>query len=311
MDYLKAIKANMDRFTPAQRLLAEYILHNPESVLFMTIIELAEAARISQATIVRFCNLLGYGGYTQLTKGAQQVIHSQMSTAGRFHLARERRSKTAPDRKQKQDRPAFTRVLDHELENLNRLAEGIRIDDFNRTVRLLARADRVVIAGCMASASLAQHFGYMLSKILPQVDVIRSESPSAYAKVMRLTPKSAAFLLAFPRYPAQTLRLGEQVAASGAKTVVITDSHLSPLSSLGQVVFHIHVGIPGFVDAYAAPLTFINALCTELAEGYSDQAVEGLNRFDRFVDKANLFYKRTHRGRTKNNETPGGMNTEI
>jgi len=299
-DFMRAIKAKVDQFTPTQHLLADYILQNPESVLFMTIVELAKAARVSEATIVRFCSLIGYSGYTQLTKEAQQLIHSQMSTAGRFKLARHQLHKATPMAEQNQHRPEFPRILAHEMENLNRLAESIKIEDFNRTVELLIRADRVAIVGCLASASLAEHFGYMLSKILPQVDVIRSENHTSCARIMRLSSKSVAFLVAFPRYPAQTLRLGEQVAATGARIVSITDSHLSPISRLGEIIYHIHVGIPGYVDAYAAPLTLINALCTELAERYPEQAVHCLDRYDRFADKANLFYKRTNRGRPKN-----------
>jgi len=304
-DFIKAIKAKLDQFTPTQHLLADYILQNPESVLFMTIVELAKAAQVSEATIVRFCSLIGYSGYTQLTKEAQQLIHSQMSTAGRFELARERLNKISPVTAHYQYRPEFPRILAHEMENLNRLAESIKIDDFNRTVELLIQADRIVIVGCLASASLAEHFGYMLSKILPQVDVIRSESHTSSAKIMRLSSKSVAFLVAFPRYPAQTLRLGEQVTATDARIVSITDSHLSPISRLGEIMYHIHVGIPGYVDAYAAPLTFINALCTELAERYPEQAVRSLDRFDRFAEQSKLFYKRTSRGRPKNSPSPG------
>ncbi|MCP4626402.1 MAG: MurR/RpiR family transcriptional regulator [bacterium] len=314
LDFMKAIKAKLDQFTPTQNLLADYILQNPEAVLFMTIVELAKAAQVSEASIVRFCSLIGYSGYTQLTKKAQQLIHSQMSTAGRFELARDR-LQTTPRAKHNQYRPEFPRILAHEMENLNRLAESIKIDDFNRTIELLIQADRIVIVGCLASASLAEHFGYMLSKILPQVDVIRSESHTSSAKIMRLSSKSVAFLVSFPRYPAQTLRLGEQVAATDARIVSITDSHLSPISRLGEIMYHIHVGIPGYVDAYAAPLTFINALCTELAERYPEQAVECLDRYDRFAEKADLFYKRTHIGRPKNSPLldtkRGGMKSRI
>jgi DNA-binding MurR/RpiR family transcriptional regulator len=314
MDYVKAINSASDRFTPAQQLLAKYILHHPESILFMTIGELAQAAQVSQATIVRFCNLIGYGGYTQLTKEVQQLLHSQMSTAGRFKLARDRRHRNKLPANHKRHRSVFTRMLAHEMENLERLAESIKIADFNRTIQLLTQADRVAIVGCLASASLAAHFGYMLSKIFPQVNVIRSESPSTCSQIMRLTPKSVAFLMAFPRYPAQTLRLGEQVAASGAQTVIITDSHLSPISGLGDIVYHIHVGIPGFVDAYAAPLTFINAICTALAERLAEQAIANLDHFDQFAENANLFYKRTLRGRPKNKPIrktkPGRMKSE-
>ena len=95
MGFLKAIRDKIGQFTPAQLLLAEYITHYPESILFLSINQLAKAAKTSQATIVRFCNLIGYDGYSQMTKEAQQLMHSQMSTAGRFKLAQQRRGNGA------------------------------------------------------------------------------------------------------------------------------------------------------------------------------------------------------------------------
>jgi len=79
MVFLSAIREKMGQFTPAQQLLAEYLIHNPESILFLSINKLARAAQISQATVVRFCNIIGYDGYGQMTKEAQQFLHSHLS----------------------------------------------------------------------------------------------------------------------------------------------------------------------------------------------------------------------------------------
>lgn len=294
---MKAIRDKMGRFTPAQLLLAEYIIHNPESILFLSINELAKSAKTSQATIVRFCNLIGYDGYSQMTKEAQQLMHSQMSTAGRFKLAQYRRASGSARKTSKRATSAFERVLAHEQENLSRLADSVKVKEFQRTADALLGADRALIIGCMASAALAAHFGRMLGKVFPQVDVIDSEGVLESARLMRISEKSIVFLLAFPRYPKATVKFGREALDKGAKIISITDSHLSPISNLGDVTFHIHVGIPSYVDAYAAPLTFINALCAEIAERKSAVAVASLDAYDRFVEDFDLFVKPVKRGR--------------
>ena len=297
MAFLSAIREKMGQFTPAQQLLAEYLIHNPESILFLSINKLARAAQISQATVVRFCNIIGYDGYSQMTREAQQFLHSQMSTAGRFKLTRSRRDKTASVSDEKKEASAFERILTHEQENLNRLAKSIKVKDFNDAVDKILNADRVAIIGCMASASLAAHFGRMLAKVFPKIDVINSEGVLESTKLLRLTRDSTVILIAFPRYPNATIRLGQAALKSGAKTIAITDSHLSPISNLGDVAFHIHLGIPSYVDAYAAPLTFINAICTQIAEKMSRRAVQNLDRYDRLAEDSQLFFKPTKRGR--------------
>ncbi len=297
LGFLKAIRHKMAQFTPTQKLLAEYLIHNPESVLFLSINKLAKSAKTSQATIVRFCNIIGYDGYSQMAKEAQQFMHSQMSTAGRFKLAQYRQSNVAKAEAAKKATSVFERILTHEQANLSKLVNSIKVKDFQRTINTLIKADRAMIAGFMASASLAAHFGYMLGKVFPQLDIIGSEGVTASSKLMTLTEESIVFLLAFPRYPNAIFKFGKAVAKTGAKIISITDSHISPISSLGDVTFHIHVGIPSYVDAYAAPITFINALCAEIAVRMSTNAVKALDNYDRYVADLDLFFKHVKRGR--------------
>ena len=53
-------------FTSAERDIADYILHNAESIAHMSIAELSAATYCSNATVVRLCRKLGVDGYRDL-----------------------------------------------------------------------------------------------------------------------------------------------------------------------------------------------------------------------------------------------------
>ena len=54
---------------PAERRIGDYILHNSEDSLDLTIEELAKRCNSSYATINRFCKRLGYSGYKEFKNG--------------------------------------------------------------------------------------------------------------------------------------------------------------------------------------------------------------------------------------------------
>jgi DNA-binding MurR/RpiR family transcriptional regulator len=129
----------LDEFTPRQRMLAEYILQQPENLAFFPITDLAAKAGVSEATIVRFSYALGYEGYPQLAREAQQAIQFELGTEGRFQLVRRIRSESL----KKEPNSSFERVLEYEIENLVNLPKNIRINDFYRCIDMLVEADRM------------------------------------------------------------------------------------------------------------------------------------------------------------------------
>ena len=84
---IEKIRRLMDELTRSQRMLAEYIIQRPEKVGFLPINELAQAAGVSVATVIRFCNTMGYSGYVELGREIQISIQNELSLLGRFNLA--------------------------------------------------------------------------------------------------------------------------------------------------------------------------------------------------------------------------------
>ncbi len=282
---IERLKKEMESFTPRQRGLAEFILQNPESLAFLTITDLAKEVGVSEATVTRFCSILGYDGYPHLCREVQQAIQSELSMVGRFQLARSMRHQSVKP----QSPSVFGRVLSNEIQNIINLTRNIRTVEFYRCVDLMAAADQICIVGAMASISLANYFGYMLEKIFARVTVLHGHGSTASAVCNSLTRHSLVFLISFPRYPRLTLELGQLAAQRGAQLVAITNSPISPVVPLATITFLVPVGIVSFVDAYAAPIAFINALVTELSERNPKATQRSLNIFDEYVSQEGLF----------------------
>lgn len=295
----KLIRQHFNSFTPAQKALAEYILHNAESLLFMSTAALAGASKVSQATVIRFCNTLGFDGYTQLTSELKQSIQGQLSAVGRFHLKSD-----PPDPKEsyngdQQRNSVLERVLTHEIKNLSSLAESIKVQDFGQAVSLISRSHQVAIIGCMASSSLSTHMGYMLGKVKTGVSALSSEGLAQTNTLARLNKDALVIVIAYPRYPSATMRMAKEALKSNCSMIAITDSHLSPVSGLGDITFHIPAGLISFIDAFAAPLTFINALCIQVAENDPEKTAHALGEFDRFTAGTSTFVTKMWRGRPR------------
>ncbi len=293
---IEKLKQEIDTFTPRQRGLAEFILQNPESLAFLTITDLAKRVGVSEATVTRFCGALGYEGYAHLCREVQETIQSELSTVGRFQLVRTMGRHSG----ETQSPSAFERVLSTEIDNLINLTKNIRTADFYRCVDWMAAADRICIIGSMASSCLTNYFGYMLGKISPRVDVLCGHGGTASAVCNHLSQKSLVFLISFPRYPKVTVELGQLVAQKGARIVALTNSPVSPVVPLATMTFLVPIGLVSFVDAYAAPVAFINALVTELSERDPDATQQSLKLFDEYVSREGLFIKSSPKNPPKN-----------
>lgn len=66
MKYEVLIKSYFPSLTKTEKIVADYILKNPEKIIYSTLRELAEATKVGEATIVRFCNKIGCNKFAEL-----------------------------------------------------------------------------------------------------------------------------------------------------------------------------------------------------------------------------------------------------
>lgn len=64
-DFLTRIRSSYNQFTKAERRVADFILQNPNKVLFMSISDLAETCNVGDTSVFRFCKTMNVKGYQE------------------------------------------------------------------------------------------------------------------------------------------------------------------------------------------------------------------------------------------------------
>ena len=64
-DFLTRIRSSYNQFTKAERRVADFILQNPNKVLFMSISDLAETCDVGDTSVFRFCKTMNVKGYQE------------------------------------------------------------------------------------------------------------------------------------------------------------------------------------------------------------------------------------------------------
>lgn len=77
-DILQRIAEECPGYSKRQMAIAKYISENSEIVAYMTAQMLAEAANVSESSVVRFARQFGFEGYAQLRRALQQRIKERI-----------------------------------------------------------------------------------------------------------------------------------------------------------------------------------------------------------------------------------------
>lgn len=86
-DLMRIIQVKFPRLSKGQKLIAEFILKHYDKAAFMTAAKLGTSVGVSESTVVRFANELGFTGYPKLQKALQELIKNKLTTVQRIELS--------------------------------------------------------------------------------------------------------------------------------------------------------------------------------------------------------------------------------
>ncbi|CAM04112.1 RpiR family transcriptional regulator [Saccharopolyspora erythraea NRRL 2338] len=261
------------RLTPAQRRIAAYLLANVDTAAYLTSVELAEAAAVSQPSVTRFVALLGFDGYGHFRRYLRQ--------AG---------SEPAADQDARGSK--LQSGIDEDMRNLARLRTELADDSALRTAgTVLASSNPLVVLGFRVSAPLASLFGYLAAKIHPDVRLLISGGSIVGDQLRhaRQCGADATIVFAMPRYPRETQRAMVQARDLGLRTVLVTDRTVSALTPDADDVLAAAVGEELVFDSHAAVMSLSTSLLEAMADAAGASARRRLENFEQYAADQELF----------------------
>lgn len=279
-DVLARMATAQPSLTPKMARLAAYVADNYVQAAFMSTRELAVAAGVSPATVVRFPLILGYRNFDELRARIQDRVNFDLTGVARFQQAGTvNRSPAA----------LLRRIIEADGESLRGLAQTFSEPQFERFETAVLAAERVTILGFRYVSPLTTFFEYALSKIKPNVRAFTQADSSLYDRIRLMDDGDLLIVIAFARYPADLVALAHSAHRRGVRILAITDSPLSPVLPLAEVALFVKMSMLDFVGSLAAPAALINCIVSDLGVRLGDEAVARLQALEEAASEAGIY----------------------
>ena len=282
-DLLIRIEENYIRLSKGQKRIAEYILENYNKVAFMTASTLGEIVGVSESTVVRFANALGYDGYPKLQKGLQESIKTKLTTVQRFELSKENDG----------DENYIKKIMSYDINNIKKTISMVDEDLIKRIGDTIHSAKRVYILGMRSSSVLANYLGFYLNFIRRDVNIISIGVQDVFDYLFNLDEDDLLISISFPRYAKQTFEIIKFAKSRNAKLVGITDSELSPLYQIVDDCLIAKYNMNTFIDSLVAPMSLINALIISLSIEHKESVENNFEELENIWNEYNIYNPNT------------------
>ncbi|WP_069816213.1 MurR/RpiR family transcriptional regulator [Streptomyces sp. TP-A0874] len=263
------------RLTPTQRRIAHCMVRRASDAPFLSSVELAELAGVSQPSVTRFAVALGFDGYPALRRHLREVAPAE---AARPAAASEANS--------------YQQAVRAEIENLRHLSAALLADPgpIERAAGLLARSRPLPVLGLRAASAQARGFSYFAAKVHPDVRLLDESGSMLTDRIDAAVRAGATALLCFalPRHPREVLDALDQARAAGLTAVTVADSAFAPVAAHCDLLLPAAVGTGLSFDTACAPMllgrVLLEAMCDVLPE-----AQARLEEFDVRAAERGLF----------------------
>ena len=277
------ISQNLSSFYKGQKRIAHAILNDYDKTAFMTAAKLGQTVGVSESTVVRFANELGFSGYPEFQRAVQDLVRTRLTPNQRIEISNERLH----------DVDLLTGVLTDDIDRIKRTLEEIDRAAFSAAVAALNAAKRIYIIGARSSASLASFLHFNLSMICNNVRMLQPTSSSeVFEQILDMEPGDVLVAISFPRYSTKVVNMVKYAKQSGAEVIALTDNREAPIAEYASYLLTAESDMVSFADSLIAPFSVINALLAAVANARPDMVKERFDKLERLWDAYEIYAKR-------------------
>ena len=256
MPFQELLVGNRAHLTPAQRRIMQYIIEHYEEAIFLTASQLAENVGVSEATVVRLAQALGFDGYPGMQRKFRQGLQDRLSTVTRLEHTVDHARETGD---------VVVKVLQEDIYNLSQTLRSLSLDIFERAVADLQSAKRVFVVGLRGAHAPALTLTTYLRFLGKEAHLLAMGHGEMWDILQGLARSDLVVGISFPRYTQITVEVLQHAREKRARVGVITDSPLSPLARYAHWVLTAHCQLDSFIESFTAATSLINALLTAMS----------------------------------------------
>lgn len=207
---IEVILKRVSEMTNAERSVAQYIVSNQGTVIYLTAKDLAERIGVSDATVVRFCQSLGYSGFKELKLKIAIAAQASESFA-------EQADSAIPIKRR------FETVFERTITTIRNTQARLSTEALTKVAARLLGAKRVYLLGAGTSAVVARDAQIKLTRL--GITALQDEQPHNMAAALALCGVEDV-VLAFSHSgnTAEIVHLSHIAKSKGAWVTIVTNN---------------------------------------------------------------------------------------
>lgn len=224
-DFIQKIREGYPNYTKAEKKVAQYVLDHPKKVLFMSISDLADACKVGDTSVFRFCRSLKLQGYQEFKMNLSLSLNSNESEEdielGKISL----------------NDPfdiLAKKVLQHNVNAINETYSLIDHESILKTIHFFEAAEHIHFFGVGASMLSAMVAMNKFLRITSNVHCIMDSHMQAMSASM-LTERDVAVVISYSGATKDTIHVAKLAKQAGAKIICITKFAKSPLTAYSDI----------------------------------------------------------------------------
>ncbi|MGO4887470.1 MurR/RpiR family transcriptional regulator [Anaerobacillus sp. MEB173] len=241
---LPRIRSSYPQFSDKEKIIADYILNNPDKIIHLTINQIAEDLNVAEATVFRFCKRIGFKGFQ-----AMKIALASESTAPIKEIHEEFNIDD-------DEKTVAEKVFKSNIRTLEETLQVIDGASFKKAVQAILHANRVEFYGSGGSGTVAEDAHHKFLRTGIQT-IAYIDSHLQLMSASQLTENDVIVLISHSGSNKDLLQALELAKEIGVTTIGITALGKSPLSQ--------GVDIPLYTVSEETELRF-EALASRLAQ---------------------------------------------
>ena len=274
---IDAVRRQFNDLSPVQKRIAEYIVDNTEALAFATVDQVAFELGTNPSTIVRFAYQLGLKGYPDLQERTRDLVRGRLSAASAIinensiltHL----------------DGTIFGSSLGQDLQNICRTITSLDVKELTSACEIIARATRIYIVGAFGSYGVCYWLALALDRVHGNVVLWGGNDGMVSSQALDITSSDCLLAFTAAPYSVITHRLAQAAQQARAKVIAVTDSTISGVGQVADLVITAPSAGVGSQKSLVASMAVAHALVNGVARSDRSRTLDRYKRIKRLMDR--------------------------
>ena len=251
LDVLNHIRNEQPHFSPAQRQVADYVLKYYHQIPFLSISALAENIGVSNNSIIKFCNHLGFSKFAEFKRIFSQHAHATLTAPTTAKSDTDANGDNFFSQNLEEDVRAISNTMDNPTNHEN----------LPKAVSMVMNARNIYVCGGTRSFPMASTLAFNLQWQRFRAVPLFYETDNFWMQVRSTTPEDLVIILTMPEYSRVAVDAMKRLKKNGVPTLLLTDDGLSPALPYADLTLYCAYYDHFYLFSNIGMHSMVNALC--------------------------------------------------